>query len=86
MYPGGQSTKHPLGAPGPAPPPGQGEGLSHHTASPQTVQFGNHSMRKDIKLLENSQRKATKMVKGLEDKTYKLQLRPLGLVSTEQRS
>jgi len=41
------------------------------------------TQHKDI-LLESIQRRATKMVKCLEDKTYEEWLRPLGVLSPEQ--
>ena len=41
---------------------------------------------KDMKLLESIQRRATKIIRSLEGKTYEEQLRSLCVLSAEQRS
>ena len=50
------------------------------------VGFGAVQHKKDVKLLESTQRRATKMVKHPEGKVCEEQLRALGLLSTGQRS
>ena len=58
--------------------------MSDHTWN-SVFRHGCHTNKKDISCLKSVERKATKMVHGLKDVPYELQLKALGLYSLQER-
>jgi len=86
-----QGPTVPWGAPGPALPLGERRGCPTVLCAMQLhlqhcIQGWLPQRKKNTKLLESIQRRAMKMVKGVEGKMCEDQLRSVGLLSPAQRS
>ena len=82
---------HALGGTRPSIASGREEGVSPLLLTVQPhlqywVQVWAPQYKKDIKLLDTVQRKATEVVKGLQGNIHEEWLRSLGVLSPEQRS